>query len=95
MLCFRLNSPSVEVRKVSFFVLSNLILREMVRAHSDISKLACCLVDESEEIKQLAKSFFLQLSYKDNNLYNVLPEIFTHLMSVDEIDDEQLRYIMK
>ncbi|KAJ8939307.1 hypothetical protein NQ314_011165 [Rhamnusium bicolor] len=91
----RLKDPLDSIRKATFFTLSNLILRDMIRAHSHISEMVCCLVDEDKELNGMCKTFFVNLSHKENNLYNVLPDIFSHLMDVDTMSEEDIRGIMK
>ncbi|XP_017786740.1 PREDICTED: condensin complex subunit 1 [Nicrophorus vespilloides] len=93
-LFLRLEDKSVEIRKSAFFILSNLILRDMIRAQGHISEMAISIVDEEDDMRQMASNFFVQLSHKANNLYTVLPDIFTHLC--DKVkDEEQLKTILK
>ncbi|RZC35597.1 condensin complex subunit 1, partial [Asbolus verrucosus] len=90
-----LKDPRVEVRKTAFFALSNLILRDMIRAHSHISEMAACLIDEKQEMRNMCKTFFGRLAQKENNLANVIPDIFSHLVKLEEVSEENLRFIMK
>lgn len=92
---FRLKDPKDSIRKATFFTLSNLILRDMIRAHSHISEMVGCLVDEDPELRGMCRNFFVILSHKENNLYNVLPDIFSHLMELQLISEEDIRRIMK
>ncbi|KAJ3659541.1 hypothetical protein Zmor_011225 [Zophobas morio] len=90
-----LKDALVEVRKTAFFSLANLILRSMIRAHSHIAEMAACLIDQNQEVSEMAKNFFERMAQKENNLVNVIPDIFTHLVRVDEVTEEELRYILK
>ncbi|KAJ8973310.1 hypothetical protein NQ317_019181 [Molorchus minor] len=87
--------PSNAIRKATFFTLANLILRDMIRAHSHISEMVCCMVDEDKELRDMCRTFFVNLSHKENNLYNVLPDIFSHLMDSGSISDNDGHAIMK
>lgn len=91
----RLKDPSVEIRKATFFTLSGLILRDMIRAHSSIHLMVNSLTDPDKELTSMCRTFFVTLSQKENNLYNVLPDIFAHLMASQEITEEDSKNIMK
>ncbi|KAF5285204.1 hypothetical protein FQR65_LT13319 [Abscondita terminalis] len=91
----RLRDSCVEVRKTTLFILANLILRDMIRVQGHISTMACCIVDREEQLRDMSKNFFTQLSHKGNNLYNVLPDIFSHLCDGKSLTEEDLKLIMK
>ncbi|KAK5637917.1 hypothetical protein RI129_012212 [Pyrocoelia pectoralis] len=91
----RLSEPCVEVRTNAFFILANLILRDMLRVQGHISEMARCIVDEEERLQDMSKHFFVQLSHKANNLYNILPDIFSRLCDNPSLDEANLKYIMK
>ncbi|KAG8271679.1 meiotic chromosome condensation [Homalodisca vitripennis] len=97
----RLRDESWKVRRNTLLVLSHLVTNEMVKVKGQISEVALCIVDENEEIVDLAKRFFSELSLKGNTLYNVLPDIISHLsnpasdVTVEEKNFEIiLKYIM-
>lgn len=90
-----LKDPLVEVRKKAFFSLANLILKDMIRAHSRISEMAACLIDPEPEVSGMSQNFFERLAQKDNSLVNVLPDIFNHLVKAEDIVEEKLRYVLK
>ncbi|XP_054267936.1 condensin complex subunit 1 [Macrosteles quadrilineatus] len=97
----RLRDDSWKVRRNTLVVLSHLVTNEMVKVKGQISEVALCIVDKNEEIVDLAKRFFSELSQKGNTLYNVLPDIISHLSNpssdivVEEKDFEViLKYIM-
>ncbi|KAK4878019.1 hypothetical protein RN001_010525 [Aquatica leii] len=91
----RLRDDCQEVRRTGFFILANLILRDMIRVQGHISEMACCIVDAEEQLRNMSKNFFTQLSHKGNNLYNVLPDIFLHLCENKSLNEENLKFIMK
>ncbi|XP_060529643.1 condensin complex subunit 1 [Cylas formicarius] len=90
-----LKDPSTKVRRTAFFVISGLILQDMVRAHSYISHMADCLFDEDDKLKGMCRTFFITLAHKENNLYNALPDIFCHLTSTPEIGADKVGVTMK
>lgn len=75
-------------------MLSNLILRDMILAHGQIAKMAESIVDEDEKLNSMSRNFFTLLSHKTNNLYTVLPDIFSHLCDQEELEEKNLRIIM-
>lgn len=76
-------------------MLSNMILRDMILVHGHISEMARSIVDEDENLNSMSKNFFSLLSHKTNSLYSVLPDIFSHLCDLEELQEENLRTIMK
>lgn len=60
-------------------MLSNLIMREMIRVKGQVSELALCIIDEDEQIRQETKEFFSHLGQKGNTLYNIMPDILSRL----------------
>ncbi|XP_044764011.1 condensin complex subunit 1 [Coccinella septempunctata] len=85
--------PLSDIRKATFFTLSNLILRDMIRIQGHISTMAKCIIDQDVDLNKMSRTFFVQLSHKENNLYNILPDIFSHLVETTETED--LRVIMR
>lgn len=67
----------------------------MILVHGHISEMACCIVDPDENLNSMSKNFFTQLARKANNLYSVLPDIFSHLSDMEELKEDDLRCIMK
>nr|XP_008191925.1 PREDICTED: condensin complex subunit 1 isoform X2 [Tribolium castaneum] len=91
-----LKDSVAEVRKNAFFSLSNLILRDMIRASSRISEMAVCLIDPDPEVSQLCRSFFTKIAQKDNNnIVSLIPDIFSYLVKQEEITEADLRYVIK
>ncbi|XP_048518425.1 condensin complex subunit 1 [Dendroctonus ponderosae] len=90
-----LKNSAIEIRTATFYSLSCLILRDMIRAHSHIHLMVNGLIDPDKELSSMCRTFFTTLSQKENNLYNILPDIFSHLMESDSISEENSKYIMK
>lgn len=95
---FRLRDENTNVRSTCVRVLSNLIMKDMVRVRGQISEVALCIVDKDTQIRQDAKNFFKALSQKTNALYNVMPDILSRLtdpnIDLSELDfHEILRYV--
>lgn len=68
----------------------------MLRVKSHIAFMAIFISEEeNNELSNMSKNFFSTLSIKDNHLYNVLPDIFSHLVNTKDINEDQFRFIMK
>eukprot|EP00055_Hartaetosiga_balthica_P015203 m.88274 g.88274 ORF g.88274 m.88274 type:complete len:1349 (-) comp8804_c0_seq1:2050-6096(-) len=79
----RLKDDDDRVRKNAVMVLTHLILNDMVKVKGQISGLAICLEDSNERISSLSKLFFLELSRKGNAIYNILPDVISHVSNTD------------
>lgn len=90
-----LKHPVVQVRKTALFTLSNLVLRDMIKVRSHISEMAACMFDPSQEIGDICKIFFGRLAQKDNNLVNLIPDILSQLIKMEDLNEENLRSILK
>nr|XP_034178145.1 condensin complex subunit 1-like isoform X2 [Osmia lignaria] len=94
----RLRDENITVRRSCFRVLSSLILREMLRVRGKISELAVCIVDHDEQLRKDARQFFKVLSQKGNTLYNVMPDILSHLtdpeLNLNEADFHEILKII-
>ncbi|CAI8031321.1 Condensin complex subunit 1 [Geodia barretti] len=75
----RLQDPAPLVRKNTIIVLTHLILNDMIKVKGQISEMALVLEDKDESIAANARFFFSQLAKKGNDIYNVLPNIISHL----------------
>ncbi|XP_043285102.1 condensin complex subunit 1 isoform X2 [Venturia canescens] len=95
----RLRDDSVKVRRTCVRMLSNLIMREMIRVKGQVSELALTLMDSDEQIRAETKQFFKDLSNKGNALYNSMPDILSRLtdpeLNLEENDFQDiLKYIL-
>lgn len=60
----RLRDESMLVRKNTIMVLTHLILNDMIKIRGQISLMALCMEDEEENIREMARMFFHELSLK-------------------------------
>ncbi|GLD98063.1 hypothetical protein PINS_up006760 [Pythium insidiosum] len=68
----------------------------MIKVKGQISELAMSLVDSSEEIREMVKMFFSELSRKANNpIYNILPDTVGQLSVSDHVTQNDFEKIVK
>ncbi|XP_030902731.2 condensin complex subunit 1 isoform X2 [Melopsittacus undulatus] len=92
----RLRDPCPSVRKMAGLVMTHLILKDMVKVKGQVSELAVLLIDPEESIVGVAQNFFTELSNKGNAIYNLLPDIISHLSDPNcSIEEESFRTIMR
>ncbi|CAL1675876.1 unnamed protein product [Lasius platythorax] len=92
----RLRDEDVNVRRTCVRMLSNLIMREMIRVKGQVSELALCIIDEDKQIRQDTKEFFNQLAQKGNALYNIVPDILSRLADPQSnLDEKQFQETIK
>jgi condensin complex subunit 1 len=89
------DKASTEVRMNTIRVLSHLILKEMIKTRGQIYEIAICTIDSEQQISSLAKSFFQELSLRNNGLviYNAMPDIISQLSGGGDGDDKSSRAI--
>ncbi|XP_029054482.2 condensin complex subunit 1-like [Osmia bicornis bicornis] len=94
----RLRDEHITVRRSCFRILSSLILKEMLRVRGQISELAVCIVDHDEQLRNDARQFFKVLSQKGNVLYNLMPDLLSHLtdseLNLNEADFHEILKII-
>jgi condensin complex subunit 1 len=90
----RLRDSDVTVRKNAVMVLTHLILNDMIKVKGQVSEMALRLEDDDERVGDLARLFFLELSHKDNAIYNMLPDVISQLASNPELEPAQFNRIM-
>lgn len=90
----RLNDEEYLVQRTTFFIISNLILKDVIRAQSNISQMAIFLVSSETELCDMSKQFFPVLASKGNVLYNILPDIFSYLCGNEKVTQENFTTIM-
>ena len=67
-------------------VLTHLILNDMIKVKGQVCHVVLSLLDQDEQISDLAKVFFTELSKRSNNpIYNLMGDIVA-ILSRDEID---------
>ncbi|RWS10767.1 condensin complex subunit 1-like isoform X3 [Dinothrombium tinctorium] len=91
-----LRDRDVTVRTNALKVISRLILSDMVKVKGQISEMAVLMVDDNPNLSSMAKLFFTELGKKQNAIYNVLPDIISHLSDTEiGIEENNFRSIMK
>ena len=73
-LYWGLSDTDLIMKKDMLTVLTHLILNGMIKVKGQLGEIAKCLEDEELCIPDLAKLFFMDLSMKDNTIYNNLPD---------------------
>ncbi|NXQ23847.1 CND1 protein, partial [Alaudala cheleensis] len=92
----RLRDPCPSVRQTAGLVMTHLILKDMVKVKGQVSEMATLLIDPEEEIVAVAQNFFGELANKDNAVYNLLPDIISHLSDPNSgIEEESFHTIMR
>lgn len=67
-------------------VLTHLILNDMIKVKGQVCHVVLSLLDEEQQISDLAKVFFTELSKRSNNpIYNLMGDIVA-ILSRDESD---------
>ena len=91
-----LRDSNRSVRKHAILVLSHLIHINMVRVQGYIVEIAYLIYDEDPSISELAHSFFLKIA-QGNSLYNVLPDIISHMFDVENsyLEIDTIKQILK
>jgi len=90
------------VRKNTLMVLTHLILNDMIKVKDSIAEIALLLQDKKNEIRDLARLFFQELSKKGNKkknpIYNILPDTISRLSHKERdppVSDEDFHHVMK
>ncbi|XP_039415961.1 condensin complex subunit 1 isoform X1 [Corvus cornix cornix] len=92
----RLRDPCPSVRQTAGLVMTHLILKDMVKVKGQVSEMAALLIDPEEAIVGVAQNFFSELANKGNAVYNLLPDIISHLSDPNSgIEEESFHTIMR
>ncbi|NXE37455.1 CND1 protein, partial [Ptilorrhoa leucosticta] len=92
----RLRDPCPSVRQTAGLVMTHLILKDMVKVKGQVSEMAALLIDPEETIVGVAQNFFGELANKGNAVYNLLPDIISHLSDPNSgIEEESFHTIMR
>lgn len=67
----------------------------MIKVQGHMAEMARCVVESQEDLKDMSKQFFGVLAEKGNTLYNVLPDIFSHLNDEDSMEEKDLRTVTR
>lgn len=92
----RLGDEVPSVRQTAVTVLTQLVLKDVLKVKGQISEVALLLIDPEPHIISLALNFFNELSTKDNAIYNLLPDIISRLSDPERgMNSEDFNTIMK
>uniref|UniRef100_A0A8C9R0G1 Condensin complex subunit 1 n=1 Tax=Scleropages formosus TaxID=113540 RepID=A0A8C9R0G1_SCLFO len=92
----RLNDDSPSVRQTAVTVLTQLVLKDVLKVKGHVSEVAVLLIDAQPDIANLALNFFNELASKDNAIYNLLPDIISRLSDPERgMNKEDFHTIMK
>uniref|UniRef100_A0A3P8X2W7 Condensin complex subunit 1 n=1 Tax=Cynoglossus semilaevis TaxID=244447 RepID=A0A3P8X2W7_CYNSE len=92
----RLSDEVPSVRQTAVTVLTQLVLKDVLKVKGQVSEMAVLLIDPEPHITSLALNFFNELSTKDNAIYNLLPDIISRLSDPERgMSAEDFNTIMK
>uniref|UniRef100_A0A671PDE0 Condensin complex subunit 1 n=1 Tax=Sinocyclocheilus anshuiensis TaxID=1608454 RepID=A0A671PDE0_9TELE len=92
----RLSDENASVRLTAIMVLTQLVLKDVMKVKGQVSEVAVLLLDPEPHIASLALNFFNELSAKDNAIYNLLPDIISRLSDPERgMKEEDFNTIMK
>nr|XP_040021612.1 condensin complex subunit 1 [Gasterosteus aculeatus aculeatus] len=92
----RLSDEVPSVRQTAVTVLTQLVLKDVLKVKGQVSEVAVLLIDPESHITSLALNFFNELASKDNAIYNLLPDIISRLSDPERgMTSEDFNTIMK
>ncbi|KAK1894784.1 hypothetical protein KUDE01_020241, partial [Dissostichus eleginoides] len=92
----RLSDEVPSVRQTAVTVLTQLVLKDVLKVKGQVSEVAVLLIDPETHICSLALNFFNELASKDNAIYNLLPDIISRLSDPERgMSSEDFNTIMK
>ncbi|KAL0985119.1 hypothetical protein UPYG_G00153120 [Umbra pygmaea] len=92
----RLSDDNPSVRQTAVTVLTQLVLKDVLKVKGHVSEVAVLLIDPEAHIASLALNFFNELASKDNAIYNLLPDIISRLSDPERgMTQEDFHTIMK
>lgn len=92
----RLSDEVPSVRQTAVTVLTQLVLKDVLKVKGQVSEVAVLLIDPDSHINSLALNFFNELATKDNAIYNLLPDIISRLSDPERgMSSEDFNTIMK
>ncbi|XP_028984750.1 condensin complex subunit 1 isoform X2 [Betta splendens] len=92
----RLSDEVPSVRQTAVTVLTQLVLKDVLKVKGQVSEVAVLLIDPEPHITNLALNFFNELASKDNAIYNLLPDIISRLSDPERgMSSEDFNTIMK
>ncbi|CAL8290173.1 unnamed protein product [Merluccius merluccius] len=92
----RLSDEVPSVRQTAVTVLTQLVLKDVLKVKGQVGEVAVLLIDPEPHIASLALNFFNELASKDNAIYNLLPDIISRLSDPERgMTAEDFNVIMK
>ncbi|KAF7670129.1 hypothetical protein LDENG_00050230 [Lucifuga dentata] len=92
----RLSDEIPSVRQTAVTVLTQLVLKDVLKVKGQVSEVAVLLIDSQPHIASLVLNFFNELAMKDNAIYNLLPDIISRLSEPERgMSAEDFNTIMK
>lgn len=91
----RLNDGDPSVKRTCLMTLTFLILAGQVKVKSELAKMAKCMEDSDDKIKDMARMFFTELATKDNAIYNQFIDMFSTLSADRELGEDAFKKIIK
>ncbi|KAG7475654.1 condensin complex subunit 1 [Solea senegalensis] len=92
----RLSDEIPSVRQTAVTVLTQLVLKDVLKVKGQVSEVAVLLIDPEPHIASLALNFFNELATKDNAIYNLLPDIISRLSDPERgMSSDDFNIIMK
>lgn len=91
----RLHDQTPMVQRTCLMTLTFLILAGQVKVKEQLGEMAKCLEDPDRRIADLARMFFLELSTKDNAIYNSFIDMFSALSADENLEGTAFKSIFK
>ncbi|KAK7184717.1 condensin complex subunit 1 [Paraphaeosphaeria sporulosa] len=91
----RLNDGDPSVKRTCLMTLTFLILAGQVKVKSELAKMAKCMEDSDDKIKDMARMFFTELATKDNAIYNQFIDMFSTLSADTGLNEDAFKKIIK
>lgn len=91
----RLNDGDPSVKRTCLMTLTFLILAGQVKVKSELAKMAKCMEDSDDKIRDMARMFFNELATKDNAIYNQFIDMFSTLSVDTGLSEEAFKKIIK
>ena len=92
-----LRDSNCSVRKHAILIISHLTRIDMVKLQGYAVEIAYLIYDEDASISELAHCFFSNIAQEGNSLYNVLPDIVSHMFDLENnyIEVNVIKQILK
>lgn len=91
----RLHDDNITVQKTCLMTITFLILAGQVKVKGQLGEMAKCLENSDQNISDMCRLFFTELSTKDNAIYNGFIDIFSTLSADDNLEFSSFKKIIK